>query len=109
MALDGAAPGYDNWLWRGQPHESRDVDCRLCRDLEGTRPPTEISGHGEDLWSLDSDHFGRNPRQGDRVGGPIRDGEKRGFQYHERRLFPLEIPLAAHRRNVRHDTGRPHS
>ena len=70
------APGYDNWLWVGQPHESRNVDCRLCRHFQGTRPAAEVSGHGEDLWSIDSDHFGRNPCQGDRVGGPIRDGER---------------------------------
>src|SRR5439155_900089 len=82
---------------------------RLCRDLKGTRPSTEVSGYREDLWSFDSDHLGRNSRQGDHVGGPIRDGEKRGFQHYERRLYPLEIPLAAHRRDVRHAAGRPHS
>src|SRR5271166_3333708 len=61
-------PGSDNRLWSRQPDESWDVDCRLCRHLKGTRPPAEVSGHGEDLWDLISNHVGRNSRQGDHVG-----------------------------------------
>jgi nucleoside-diphosphate-sugar epimerase len=41
MALDGATPGSNYRLWSRQPHESWDVDCRLCRHLKGTRPPAE--------------------------------------------------------------------
>jgi nucleoside-diphosphate-sugar epimerase len=41
--------------------------------------------------------------------GQSEAGQGRDFQYHQRRLFSLEIPLAAHRRDVRHAGSRPHS
>src|SRR5258708_7937862 len=63
----------------------------------------------EKTYGVLSNHVGRNSRPGDYVGRPVRGGQGRDFQYHQRRLFSLEIPLAAHRRDVRHAGSRPHS
>jgi hypothetical protein len=100
LALDRAAPGSGNRLWSQQSDESYDVDCGLCRHLKRTPVSLRFPGTKKGYWDFKSNHVGRHSQ-------PVRGGQ--GDFQHQWRLFPSEIPSAAHCRDVRHGDGRSYT